>query len=48
MGEFTHSNGRGKCFVFAVGDIFTGTNFIIALVCALVGYAALEFLRKKL
>ena len=29
-------------------DIFTGTNLVIALVSALIGYVVFEFLRKKL
>jgi hypothetical protein len=48
MGEFTSSNGQGKTFVFALKDIFTGTNFTIAIVSALIGYAGFEYLRKKL
>jgi len=48
MGEFTSSNGRGKSFEFALKDVFTGTDFAIALVSALFGYAAFEFLRKRL
>jgi hypothetical protein len=49
MGEFTRSvMGRGKDFTAAVEDIFTGTNFAIALVAAIIGYLIFEFLRKKL
>ncbi len=48
MGEFTGSNGQGKTFVFALHDIFTGTNFAIALISALVGYLVFETLRKRL
>jgi hypothetical protein len=48
MGEFTVSNGRGKSLAFALYDIFTGTNFAIALVSALIGYGVFEHLRKKL
>jgi hypothetical protein len=47
MGEFTVSNGRGKSLAFAIHDIFTGTNFAIAMVSALIGYVAFEYLRKK-
>jgi len=32
----------------ALVDIFTGTNFAIALVSALIGYLAFEYLRKRL
>ena len=48
MGEFTASRGPGKSLAFALNDIFTGTNFVIALVCALIGYLVFEYLRKKL
>ena len=48
MGEFTASNGQGKSLAFALYDIFTGTNFIIACVSAMIGYVGFEFLRKKL
>ena len=48
MGEFTASNGKGKTLAFAVHDIFTRTNFLIALVSALIGYVIFEFLRRKL
>jgi hypothetical protein len=48
MGEFTKTNGRGKSITFALIDIFTGTNFSIAIVSALVGWAVLEYFRKKL
>jgi hypothetical protein len=48
MGEFTRSNGHGKTLWFAMADVFTGTNFMIALVSALIGYVVFEFLRKKL
>jgi len=46
MGEFTSSNGKGKSLAFAVKDIFTGTNFVIAIVSALIGYLVFEHLRK--
>ena len=48
MGEFTRVNGHGKSFAFAIGDIFTPTNFVIAIVCGLLGYLALEYLRRQL
>ena len=48
MGEFTVSNGPGKSLAFAVRDIFTGTNFVIALISSLIGYVVFEHLRKKL
>ena len=48
MGEFTHANGRGKTFAFAIHDIFTLTNFGIASISGLIGYFVFEYLRKKL
>jgi hypothetical protein len=48
MGEFARANGQGKSLVFAIQDIFTLTNFSIALVSALIGYLVVEYLRKKL
>jgi uncharacterized protein with PQ loop repeat len=47
MGEFTRSNGFGKSWVFAVQDIFTVTNFVIAVVAGLVGYVIFEHLRDS-
>jgi hypothetical protein len=48
MGEFTHANGHGKTLAFALHDIFTTTNFVIAVISGLIGYIVFEFLRKKL
>lgn len=48
MGEFTGSNGRGKSMEFALQDIFTWTNFAIALISALIGYVVFETLRERL
>ncbi|MDR3774919.1 MAG: hypothetical protein P4L26_16310 [Terracidiphilus sp.] len=48
MGEFTGSNGQGKSMAFALRDIFTGTNFAIALISAFIGYVVFETLRKRL
>ena len=48
MGEFEHSSaGQPKSLVWALSDIFTPFNFEIALVAALIGYALVEFLRKR-
>jgi len=48
MGEFTRSNGaHGKSLIFALIDIFTVTNFVIATISGLVGYVVVEYLRKK-
>ena len=48
MGEFTVANGQGKSLAFALHDIFTGMNFAIAAVAALIGYVVFEYLRKRL
>jgi hypothetical protein len=48
MGEFTVSNAHGKTLAFAFIDIFSRTNFFIAIITALIGYVVFEFLRKKL
>jgi hypothetical protein len=48
MGEFTKTNGTpDKTLAFAINDIITGTNFIIGLNTAIIGYFVFEFLRKK-
>lgn len=47
MGEFTVSRGQGKTLVAALHNIFTGTNFAIAMISAMVGYVAFEYLRKR-
>ena len=49
MGEFTRSGmERGRGLAWAVEDIFTGVNFAIAAIAALIGYVVVEFLRRKL
>lgn len=48
MGEFNRSAGNGKSLAFALHDIFTRANFVIALISSLIGYVVFEFLRKKL
>ena len=49
MGEFTRSGmERGRGFVWAVEDVFTGANLAIAVIAAIIGYGVVEFLRKKL
>jgi hypothetical protein len=48
MGEFTAGNSQGKTLAFALKDIFTETNLLIALVSAFIGYVGFEFLRRKL
>ena len=48
MGEFTYANGRGKSLAFAFRDIFTFTNFAIAIISGIIGYIVFEFLRKQI
>jgi hypothetical protein len=49
MGEFERSvSGARKGLAWAVRDIFTEPNFLIALGAALIGYLLVEFLRQKL
>jgi len=48
MGEFTQTNAQGKSFVFAIKDIFTITNFGIAVCSGLAGFVVFEFLRKRI
>ncbi|MGA2437604.1 MAG: hypothetical protein ABSF57_03710 [Acidobacteriaceae bacterium] len=48
MGEFSRANGRGKTLAVALGDIFTITNFSIAILAATIAYLVFEHLRKKL
>jgi hypothetical protein len=48
MGEFERSGmGQKRGFIWAIEDVFTATNFGIAIIAALIGYALFEFLRKK-
>ena len=42
MGEFTAANGQGKSLAFALHDILTGTNLVIAMIAALIGYVVFE------
>jgi len=48
MGEFTAANGHGKTLAFAFSDIFTVTNFSIAMIAAMIGHGVFHYLRKKL
>jgi hypothetical protein len=49
MGEFTRSGmGRGRGLVWALADVFSGVNFAIAVIAAIIGYLVVEFLRKRL
>jgi len=48
MGEFTVTNGHRKTPALALNDIFTGMNFLIASISAMIGYVVFEYLRRKL
>jgi hypothetical protein len=49
MGEYTKTgNAYRHDLWWAMNDIFTATNFAIALVSAVVGHLFFEFFRKKL
>jgi hypothetical protein len=48
MGEFERSGmGRTKGILWALGDVFTGANFGIAIIAALCGFVLFEFLRRQ-
>jgi hypothetical protein len=48
MGEFERSGmGQKRGLIWALSDIFTSSNFKIAIVGAGVGYLLVEFLRKR-
>jgi hypothetical protein len=49
MGEFERSGmGETRGLVWALRDVFTSANFLIAIIAALIGYALFEFLRNRL
>lgn len=49
MGEFERSGmGRSRGLLWAIGNIVSKTNFVIAVMAALIGYILVELLRKKL
>jgi hypothetical protein len=45
MREFTHAGSKQKSPEFAVQDIFTVTNLVIATISALLGYLVLEYIQ---
>jgi hypothetical protein len=48
MGQFTASGmGQRNGLLWAIREIFTISNFIIALVTALVGHLVFEFFRRR-
>ena len=49
MGEFTRTGlGQQNGFWWALKNIFTGQNFLIAIVLALVGHLVFDFLINRL
>jgi hypothetical protein len=49
MGEFERSGmTQGRSLTWAIVDVFTATNFFIAVIAALIGYIIVEILRKRL
>lgn len=49
MGEFTHSGmGEKRGLEWAIHDVITFDNLLIAGVAALIGYIVVEFLRNRL
>jgi hypothetical protein len=48
MGEFERSGaGQRKGLIWALSDIFSASNFAIAVAAAAIGYAMVEFLRTR-
>jgi hypothetical protein len=48
MGEFERSGkGREMGLAWAIADIFTPVNFVIAIAAALIGYVVVESLRNR-
>jgi hypothetical protein len=48
MGEFARSrSGQGITLAAAIEDLMTVRIFEIGLVCALIGYVVVEYLRRK-
>ena len=48
MGDFTRSgNAHGHSLLWGVEDVFTLTNFEIAIIAAVIGYFFFEYLRKR-
>ena len=48
MGEFERSGaGQRMGVLYALKDIFTVSNFVIALLAGLIGYVVFESLRSK-
>ena len=48
MEEFTTTNEHGKSLAFALSDILTQTNILVASISAVIVSLAFELIRKKL
>lgn len=49
MGEYTRSSpGRTRGLLWALHDILTAKNLVIALIAAVIGYVVVESLRERL
>jgi hypothetical protein len=49
MGEFERSGmGEKKGLIWALSDVLTLSNLVIAVVAATIGYILIEFLRTRL
>ncbi len=49
MGDFTHTGEQHPHGVFwALHDVITPENFLIALIAGILGYGVFELLRKRL
>jgi len=48
MGEYTATNNTAtKTLLDGLRDIYTYKNFGIAIICSIIGYVVVEYLRKK-
>lgn len=48
MGEFERSGlGQKRGLAWAIVDVFTSANFVIAAFAAIIGYLLVEFLRTR-
>jgi hypothetical protein len=48
MGEFERTGmGRKMGLAWAIGDVLTESNFLIATIAGLIGYVVFEFLRTN-
>jgi hypothetical protein len=48
MGEFERSDEHGRTLFFAMLDVFTEKNLVIAILSGCIGYLVVEYLRKKI